>query len=142
MGYFKIQGGEEDGPVAVIWRRFGGHSVKLVFLPDATGKVIANSAIMKIEVAHHLSREEARQRVEELIETLKVQYKNELQDLAVAWTDYNAHVRLQARGYSTAGNLGVGERNVELDFYLPFLLQVFGKKIRAVVEAKLEESLA
>lgn len=97
---------------------------------------------MKIEVEHHLSREEARQRIEELIEKLRVQYKDELQDLAVEWTDYRAHIRIQARGYSTAGNLSVTETTVELDFYLPFLLQVFGKKIRSLVEGRLEESLA
>ncbi|HTR28747.1 MAG TPA: polyhydroxyalkanoic acid system family protein [Puia sp.] len=97
---------------------------------------------MTIRIEHRLSKEAAKQRMEELIQHSREEYAKEIQDLAVDWLDYRAHVRLQARGYSTAGNLEVGDNMVELDFYLPFLLQVFGKKIRAVIQEKLEESLA
>jgi hypothetical protein len=97
---------------------------------------------MTIQVEHRLSKETAKQRVEELIENNREQYNQELQNLVVEWREYRAHIRLQARGYSSAGNIEVTDNAVELDFYLPFLLQVFGKKIRSVVQGKLEESLA
>jgi hypothetical protein len=96
---------------------------------------------MTIRVEHRLSKEAAKQRLEELIQHSSEDYKKEIQSLAVDWMDYRAHVRLQAKGYSTAGNLEVDDKVVELDFYLPFLLQVFGKKIKALVQQKLEESL-
>jgi Putative polyhydroxyalkanoic acid system protein (PHA_gran_rgn) len=96
---------------------------------------------MKIQVEHHLSREVAKQRIEELIEHYRQEYKAMVQDLVIEWSDFKAHIKLQARGYSTAGNLEVTDTLVDLDFYLPFLLQVFGKKIRAVVQEKMEEGL-
>jgi hypothetical protein len=96
---------------------------------------------MTIRVETHLTKEVSKQRIEELIQHYREEYKKEVQDLVVDWKDYRAHLRLQARGYSTAGNLEVDDNFVELDFYLPFLLQVFGKKIRAVIQQKLEESL-
>ena len=96
---------------------------------------------MTIRVEHRLSKEAAKQRLEELIQHSGEEYKKDIQSLAVDWKDYRAHVRLQAKGYSTAGNLEVDDNVVELDFYLPFLLQVFGKKIKALIQQKLEENL-
>jgi len=96
---------------------------------------------MTIRVDTQLTKEVSKQRIEELIQHYREEYKKEVQDLVVDWKDYRAHLRLQAKGYSTAGNLEVDDNFVELDFYLPFLLQVFGKKIRATIQEKLEESL-
>lgn len=96
---------------------------------------------MTIRIEHRLSKEAAKQRIDELILHSREEYKKDIQDLAVDWMDYRAHLRLQARGYSSDGNLEVDDNTVELDFYLPFLLQVFAKKIRTVVQEKLEETL-
>jgi hypothetical protein len=97
---------------------------------------------MTIQVEHRLGKQEAKHRIEQLIEHLRQEYKSELQDLVVDWTDDTAHVRLQARGYSTAGNLEIKDRVVDLDFYMPFLLQVFGKKIKSVIQDRIQQSLA
>lgn len=96
---------------------------------------------MTIQVEHTLPREEAKRRVVELIERLRQEHKKELQDLVVDWTGDNAHIRLQARGYSTAGSLEIKDRVVELDFYMPFLLQVFSKKIRSVIQDRIQQCL-
>ncbi len=56
---------------------------------------------MTIQVEHSLSKEEAKNRIEKLIERYREEYKNELQNLVVDWTDDAAHIRVQARGYST-----------------------------------------
>jgi hypothetical protein len=97
---------------------------------------------MTIQVEHTLSKQEAKHRIEELIEQLRQEYKNELQNLVVNWTDDTAHIRLQAKGYSTAGSLVIKDRVVDLDFYMPFLLQVFSKKIKSVVQDRIQQSLA
>jgi Putative polyhydroxyalkanoic acid system protein (PHA_gran_rgn) len=96
---------------------------------------------MTIQVEHRLGKQEAKHRIEQLIEHLRQEYKSELQDLVVDWTDDTAHVRLQARGYSTAGNLEIKDNIVDLDFYIPFLLQVFSKKIKSVIHDRLQQSL-
>lgn len=97
---------------------------------------------MTIQVEHTLPRQEAKHRIEGLIEQLRQEHKNELQTLVVNWTDDSAHIRLQARGYSTAGNLAIKDRVVDLDFYMPFLLQVFSKKIKSVIQERIQQSLA
>ena len=97
---------------------------------------------MTIQVEHHLSKEVARQRIAELIEHYRQEYKNDLQNLVVDWTEDKAHIRLQARGYSTAGTLEVKDSVVNLDFYMPFLLQVFSKKIKSIIQERIQQSLA
>lgn len=97
---------------------------------------------MTIQVEHHLSKEVARQRISELIEHYRQEYKNDLQNLVVDWTEDKAHIRLQARGYSTAGTLEVKDSVVDLDFYMPFLLQVFSKKIKSIIQERIQQSLA
>jgi hypothetical protein len=97
---------------------------------------------MTIQVEHTLSKQEAKHRIEELIEHYRQEYKNDLQNLVVGWTGDTAHVRLQARGYSTAGSLEIKESVIDLDFYMPFLLQVFSKKIKSVIHDRIQQSLA
>jgi hypothetical protein len=96
---------------------------------------------MTIQVEHRLAKQEAKHRIGELIEQLRQEYKNELQTLVVDWTEDTAHIRLQARGYSTAGSLDIKDKVVDLDFYMPFLLQVFGKKIKSVIHDRIQQSL-
>ena len=97
---------------------------------------------MTIQVEHHLSKGVARQRIADLIEHYRQEYKNDLQNLVVDWTEDKAHIRLQARGYSTAGTLEVKDSVVDLDFYMPFLLQVFSKKIKSIIQNQIQQSLA
>jgi hypothetical protein len=97
---------------------------------------------MTIQVEHRLPKEEAKRRIVDLIEHLREEHGNELQNLVVDWNGDTAHIRLQARGYSTAGSLEIKASVVDLDFYLPFLLQVFGKKIKSVIQERIQQSLA
>jgi hypothetical protein len=97
---------------------------------------------MTIQVEHALPKEEAKHRIEGLIEQLREEHKNELQNLVVNWTGDTAHIKLQARGYSSAGNLAIKDRIVDLDFYMPFLLQVFSKKIKSAIHDRVQQSLA
>jgi putative polyhydroxyalkanoate system protein len=97
---------------------------------------------MTIQVEHTLSKQEARHRIEKLIEQSREEYKSELQNLVVDWNGDSAHIKLQVRGYSTAGSVEVTDNAVDLDFYLPFLLQVFGKKIKSVLHDRVKQSLA
>jgi hypothetical protein len=97
---------------------------------------------MTIQIDHTLPKEEAKRRIEQLIERYQEEYKDQVQDLTVEWKDDKAHIRVSARGYSSAGNLEVTDSAILLDFYVPFLLQVFGKKIKSTIQHTIEESLA
>jgi putative polyhydroxyalkanoate system protein len=97
---------------------------------------------MTIQIEHTLSREEARNRIEQLIERYKEEYKADLQELVVDWAGDRAHIRVKAKGYGTSGSLEVRDKVVELDFYVPFMLQVFSKKIKSVISDQIQESLS
>ena len=97
---------------------------------------------MIIQVEHALSTQEAKHRIEELIERYRQEYKKDLQDLVVNWTDDTAHIKVKAKGYSSAGTLEIKDSVVDLDFYVPFLLQVFSKKIKSVVHDQIQQSLS
>lgn len=96
---------------------------------------------MTIEVEHNLPKQEAKHRIEGLIERYREEYKNELQHLAIHWTENTAHIRVQAKGYSSAGTIEIKDSVVDLDFYMPFLLQVFSKKIKSVIHDRIQEGL-
>jgi Putative polyhydroxyalkanoic acid system protein (PHA_gran_rgn) len=97
---------------------------------------------MTIQIEHTLAKEEAKRRIEQLIEQSQSAYKDQVQDLTVEWKEDKAHIRVSARGYSSAGNLEVTDSAVLLDFYVPFLLQVFSKKIKSTIQSTIEESLS
>ncbi|HEY4060982.1 MAG TPA: polyhydroxyalkanoic acid system family protein [Puia sp.] len=97
---------------------------------------------MIIQIEHALSKEEAKDRIEGLIERYQKEYKEELQELTVDWNDDRAHIRLKARGYSTAGSLDIEDGAVNLDFYVPFMLQIFSKKIKSAIHDRIQQSLA
>lgn len=97
---------------------------------------------MIIQVEHQLTVEEAKARILQLIDHYQKEYADQLQELAVDWTGDKAHLRLKAKGYSTSGNLEIREGVVVLDFYVPFLLQVFAKKIKSLIEARIQQVLS
>jgi hypothetical protein len=97
---------------------------------------------MTIQIDHTLPKEEAKRRIEQLIEQYQEEYKDQVQDLTVEWKDDKAHIRVSAKGYTSAGNLEVTDGAVLLDFYVPFLLQVFSKKIKSTIQHTIEESLS
>ena len=97
---------------------------------------------MTIQIEHTLPKEEAKHRIEQLIGRYQEEYRDQVQDLTVEWKADKAHIRVSARGYSSAGNLEVMDSTILLDFYVPFLLQVFSKKIKSTIQQTIEESLA
>jgi putative polyhydroxyalkanoate system protein len=97
---------------------------------------------MTIQIEHTLSKEEARNRIEQLIERYKKEYKADLQELVVDWAGDRAYIRIKAKGYGTSGHLDVRDSVVDLDFYVPFMLQVFSKKIKSAISDEIERSLA
>ncbi|HWK08141.1 MAG TPA: polyhydroxyalkanoic acid system family protein [Puia sp.] len=97
---------------------------------------------MNIKIQHTHTREEARRRVTTLINKLKRQYGDQIQNLNEEWTDYTGTIEGSAKGYSLSGTIDVKEDVLDIDLKLPFLLQVFGNKIRSVVEEQVKKELS
>ncbi len=96
---------------------------------------------MTIQIEHTLSKDEARSRIQQLIERYKNEYKADIQELVVDWTGDKAHIRMKAKGYGTSGSLELRDGAVELDFYVPFMLQVFSKKIKSAISDQIKQTL-
>ena len=97
---------------------------------------------MKIEIQHLLSKEDAKIRMENLIQKLKNEYEGQIQNMSEQWANYTNSIQVAARGYSISGTIEVKESIVSVDLRIPFLLQAFSKKIRSVVEEQLKKGLS
>lgn len=96
---------------------------------------------MNIKIQHTHTREEAKKRVTTLINKLKVQYSGQIQNLKEEWNGYTDTIEGSAKGYSLSGTIDVNEDTIDIDLKLPFLLQIFGNKIRSVVEEQVKKEL-
>lgn len=97
---------------------------------------------MNINIQHNQTKEEAKRRVESLIQRLKKQYGGQIQNLKEEWSGYTNKIEGSAKGYSVSGTIDVKELIVNVDLKIPFLLQVFSKKIKSVVEEQIKKELA
>jgi putative polyhydroxyalkanoate system protein len=96
---------------------------------------------MNIKIEHRQTRDEAKRRVEGLIQTLKTEYGSDIKNLQEHWTGYNNQISGSAKGYSVSGTVEIKELAILIDLKIPFLLQVFSKKIRAVVDQHVKNAL-
>jgi len=96
---------------------------------------------MTIDIRHHHTREEAKRRVELLIQRLKKEYGGQLQNFKEEWSGYTNKMEGSAKGYAVSGTIDVKDQLVTIDLKLPFLLKVFGAKIKSVVEEQIKKEL-
>jgi hypothetical protein len=97
---------------------------------------------MNVQISHTHTQEEAKRRIESLIQNLKVQFGDQISDLKEQWADYTGKIEGSAKGYSLSGSIEISPDAVTVDLKIPFILRVFSKKIRAVMEERLERSLS
>ena len=96
---------------------------------------------MNISIQHKQTKEEAKRRMEVLIQRLKKEYGGQLQNFKEEWSDYTNKVEGSAKGYSVSGMIDVKDGVVTVDLKLPFLLKVFSSKIKSVVEEQIKKEL-
>ena len=97
---------------------------------------------MNIKIEHRLSRDEAKRRLEGLIQTLKTEYGDQIRDLSEQWTGYANKISGSAKGYSVSGTIEIEELAVIIDLKIPLFLQVFGKKIRSLIDQQVKNALS
>ena len=70
-----------------------------------------------------------------------MEYGGQIQDLKEEWVDYTDKIEGTARGYSISGAIEVKDLAVNIDLKIPFILRVFGAKIRSVIEQHVRKEL-
>jgi hypothetical protein len=97
---------------------------------------------MKIEIPHLHTREKAKIKIENLIQTVKTEYGGQIKSMNENWSDYTDAIELSAIGYSISGTIEVKESLISIDLRIPFMLQPFSKKIRSVIEEHIKKALS
>jgi putative polyhydroxyalkanoate system protein len=96
---------------------------------------------MNIQIPHSNSKDETKKRLEALTGQLKTKYGSQIQDLKEEWTGFTGKVSGSAKGYSVTGTIAIEDALVSIDLKIPFLLQVFSKKIKSAVEEHVHKTL-
>ena len=96
----------------------------------------------QVLVPHQLSREEARQRVDRLLERALADYSAYLSDAAGEWNGQQLDFRFVASGLGIGGKLIVEESHVAVGGSLPLAAAFFRGRIESMIRSELERLLA
>lgn len=93
---------------------------------------------IKVDVAHSLSQDIATERVKGLLNKLKADYGDMIQDLNESWNGNSSQFSFKVMGMSVKGNLNVDSDFVSLDGQIPLAALPFKKTIEGKIR---EEAL-
>src|SRR3954451_20653411 len=93
---------------------------------------------MRISVAHHTSKENARRIVEQRLASLESQYGHYTSDVQKSWTGDRLDFAVKARGFSGNGYLDITDTEVVVDGKLPLIAKPFEPRIKNMIEREAE----
>jgi hypothetical protein len=82
-------------------------------------------AHLDIDIPHQLSRDEALQRVKQLLEKTRQQQAGSIENLTEHWEGNTGHFQLSAKGFPISGTITVTASAVELRGQVPFAVSLF-----------------
>lgn len=91
-------------------------------------------SIMTVDVPHSLPKAEAEKRVKALLENVKSQFGNMIQDLHEDWQGDTNTFNFKMSGYNVSGTLQLHEKSLSVNLNLPLIATMFKGKIKAVIE--------
>ena len=94
---------------------------------------------MRLSYRHHLTKQQAVQRLEQFRPALLRRYGEEVSDLTVQWSGDVMKVSFCAQGLKVIGALTVTETELDLDIDLPFLAQLFEGQLKGQIVETLDE---
>ena len=99
---------------------------------------------MKIEYNHNLGKEEAYNRINNLLNKLQDQYKDMISDPQKTWNSTKDEMDfiVNIKGYHLSGKVYIKDKQIVLEGKLPFVARMFSGKIKGIIKEKLETLLA
>ncbi len=97
---------------------------------------------MNLAIDHALSRDEARQRLQRLIEVVKDAYGGQVKNLQENWTEHAVEFSFSAMGFSTSGKVQVEETHVAIESKLPLAAVMFRGKIEETIRHQVGRALS
>ncbi|MBX3238806.1 MAG: polyhydroxyalkanoic acid system family protein [Chitinophagaceae bacterium] len=96
---------------------------------------------MKIEIPHDHSRDEARNKIKNLLADLKEKYAGQVKDVDETWTDYRNDFALAMGPLSTKGYISVEDKLVEIELEIPLFASMFKGQIKSLIEEEAKKIL-
>jgi putative polyhydroxyalkanoate system protein len=97
---------------------------------------------ISIQTPHALATEEAKKRVETLLEKVKHRYQSQVSDLQEAWDGDNLGFQFTTYGFKIKGKLDVRPDQVNIDGEIPFAAMMFKGRIEQTIRDELAKLLA
>lgn len=94
---------------------------------------------MRINVPHHTTREEAKRKIEQKLQTLLSQYGSYASDIDQRWEGDTLMFNVKARGMSGSGSVEVTDSEVIIDGKLPLMARPFEPRIKSAIEKEAEQ---
>jgi putative polyhydroxyalkanoate system protein len=95
-----------------------------------------------VTVPHKLGKENARSRLEQLIQILEKKYEGKVSDIDQSWDGDTLRFRVKTFGIQLSGNIAVSDNELKLDGELPFAAMMFKGKIESDFKEQLERLVA
>lgn len=96
---------------------------------------------LNLSVAHSLSQEEARERLQRFLEVVKSQYGEHVNNLEEEWNDEFVRFAFSAMGFSTSGKMTISHEEVVVDSKIPLAAMMFRGKIESTIREQLTRVL-
>lgn len=95
-----------------------------------------------VTVPHDLSEEEARQRLDHLLDAVRDKFQDQVSDLEQSWQDDKLHFGFKTYGIKLSGVASVTDNDLTVDGELPFSAMMFKGKIESGIREHLAKILA
>ena len=97
---------------------------------------------LTMNIPHNLPKDEAQQRIQQLLTDLKKQQADKISDVKETWEGDNGTFSFNIKGFDISGGIQVKPDSVDIEGDLPFALSFFKGMISDLISAKAKELLA
>lgn len=97
---------------------------------------------LKVSVPHKISEEAAKDRILNLINSLKNEYKGQVSDVYESWQGNNGHFAFKIMGFTVDGDILVEPKSVHLEGSLPLAAIPFKGRIESTIKSRMETLLS
>jgi hypothetical protein len=91
-----------------------------------------------VTVPHHISQQEATERLNRFVDILREKFKDSVSDLEQSWEGNALAFHFKTYGVPLAGKIAVGSDRLVVDGDLPFTAMMFKGKIESAIREQLE----
>jgi hypothetical protein len=96
---------------------------------------------LNMVIPHQLSQDEALKRIKEMLNKLKAENPDKINDIKEKWIGYSGEFSFTAQSFLFSGTITVEPNQVNLDATLPLMAMLFKSKIEETIRQEAEKLL-